>query len=458
MKSCDLSAIKGLNLNNFMLKNLIFIFTILPTFLMAQYTIKGTFSPADEYNYALLYKVTPESNVYVSNTEIKGGKFSFTLDSTVTKGMYRLVYALPQEEYNFDIIYNAKENIELSFDQEMGVNFLKSVENNLMSSYTRDMEAIGQSIGDYFTSASKDTLALVKIFKKQAEIQSKYEKTAKGTIAATFIKANKPYIPKKYENVKVYVNNLKDYYFSYFDFNNEILQSSIFLSERITSYVFGMTDEDLDDLATYRANIDVVFQEMGDAKPLIKKSLLSILWQQMADLSLESTANYIADKYLIPIAEKTEDKQLVTELKKFKSTSLGTVAPDFSFEKTYGDVTTKTKLSALNTAHQYIIVFWSSGCSHCLVEIPQLQKFIKLQKKGKLQVIAIGLEDKPENWKSIIKTYPEFINVLGLGKWTNKLGVLYNVNATPTYFILDKDKKIIAKPADIIELRDYFSN
>ena len=47
--------------------------------------------------------------------------------------MYRIVYALPQEENNFDIIYNAKENIELSFDQEIGVNFIKSIENNLTS-------------------------------------------------------------------------------------------------------------------------------------------------------------------------------------------------------------------------------------------------------------------------------------------------------------------------------------
>ena len=100
---------------------------------MAQYSIKGTFLPSDQYNYALLYKITPETNVYVNNAEIKNGRFSFSLDSTVTKGMYRIVYALPQEENNFDIIYNAKENIELSFDQEIGVNFIKSIENNLTS-------------------------------------------------------------------------------------------------------------------------------------------------------------------------------------------------------------------------------------------------------------------------------------------------------------------------------------
>jgi len=441
-----------------MLKKLIFIFTFLPTILMAQYTIKGTFSPADDYNYALLYKVTPQSNIYVSNTEIKDGKFKFELDSTVTKGMYRLVYALPQEEYNFDVIYNAMEHIELSFDQEIGVNYTKSKENVLMNSYSNDMAALSESIGAYFQSESKDTLALVKIFKKQSEIQNKFEKAAKGTIAASFIKANKPHIPVSYKSVDDYLKSLKDFYFSYVDFNDETLQSSNFLSERIINYVFGMTDEEKGDLENYHANIIDVFDAMKEAQPTIKKSLLSVLWQQMVDLGLESSANFIADKYLLPLAEKAQDKALVLELKKFKSISIGTIAPDFSLEKTLNDPTTKTKLSALNTANDYVVVFWSSGCSHCLEEIPKLREFVKTLKKGKLQVIAIGLEDTPVNWRRLVVSYPEFIHVLGLGKWTNKLGELYNVNATPTYFVLDKDKKIIAKPDDISELRDYFEN
>jgi hypothetical protein len=80
--------------------------------LLAQHTIKGTFSPAEDYNFALLYKVTPTISEYVSNAEIQeDGTFQFQLDSTHTKGMYRLVYAVPQEDYNFDIIYNAQEDI-----------------------------------------------------------------------------------------------------------------------------------------------------------------------------------------------------------------------------------------------------------------------------------------------------------------------------------------------------------
>lgn len=425
---------------------------------MAQHTIKGKFSPADEYNYALLYKVTPESNVYVSNTEIIDGKFSFELDSTVTKGIYRLVYAIPQEEYNFDIIYNAKEDIELTFNQEIGVNYTKSFENMLVSSYTADMDAISQNIGEFYRSNSKDSIALVRSFQKQSELQLKYEKEAKGTISESFIKANKPYIPEAYQTVEEYIQNLKYNFFSYIDFNDETLQSSNFLSERIISYVFGMTDKDKDDLETYQANISDVFAAMQKATAKTKKSLLTILWYQMADLGLESTANFISDNYLLPLAKNENDKVLVSELEKFKKVSIGTGAPDFSLETSLNDPTTKIKLSELNVAEKYVVVFWSSACSHCLEEIPQLQKFVQTQEKTKLQVIAIGLEDSPLNWSSIVLNYPEFIHKLGLGKWTNKLGVLYNVQATPSYFVLDKDKKIIAKPNDINELKEYFEN
>jgi protein-disulfide isomerase len=42
---------------------------------------------------------------------------------------------------------------------------------------------------------------------------------------------------------------------------------------------------------------------------------------------------------------------------------------------------------------------------------------------------------------------------LGFGKWDNEIGNSYNVTSTPTYFVLDKDKKIMAKPYDFEALK-----
>ena len=439
------------------MKRLLLIALLLPSLLLAQHTIKGVFSPAKDFNFALLYKVTPTLSDYVSNAEIQeDGSFEFKLDSTNTKGMYRLVYAVPQEDYNFDIIYNGKEDIELIFNSETGVEFIKSSENKLLTSYTNSMSMVTQSIGNYFSQESKDTTALKAIFKTQKDTQANFEKAAKNTRALTFINANKPYIPKKIEPVEIYISNLKKHYFDYVDFNNPILQSSNFLEERMLNYVFGMSSASQDEFENYIENIDVVYSHMKTAPKAVQRIMLFDLWQQMADLKHEAVANYIADKYLMDIAVTLNDQELLQSLILYQNLSTGAVAPDFDIEIKEKDKLITKKMSALKGAENYIIVFWSSTCSHCLDEVPQLQKFVKSLGKDKVKVIAIGLEDEPYGWKNLTYEYPEFIHVYGKGKWDNEIGNAYGVTSTPTYFILNEDKKMVAKPLDFEVLKGAF--
>ena len=439
------------------MKRLFFLTLLLPTLLLAQHSIKGTFSPAKDYNFALLYKVTPSISDYVTNAEIgEDGNFEFKLDSTHTKGTYRVVYAVPQEDYNFDIIYNGKEDIELAFNSETGVEFLKSTENKLLTSYTNSMSMVTQSIGNYFSQESKDTTALKTIFKTQKETQENFEEVAKGTRALAFIKANKPYVPKNIEDVETYINNLKTHYFDFVDFNNPILQSSNFLEERMLNYVFGMSSDDKDELENYKENIDVVYSHMKASPKEVQRILLFDLWQQMADLRHEAVSNYIAENYLMDIAVSLNDQQLLQNLILYKNLSKGTVAPDFDVEIKEKDKLVTKKLTELKGAENYVIVFWSSTCSHCLDEVPQLQKFVNGLEENKVQVVAIGLEDEPYGWKNLTYDYPEFIHVYGEGKWDNEVGDAYGVTSTPTYFILDADKKITSKPTDFEALIKFF--
>ena len=78
--------------------NLNFLLIFLPTVVVAQHTIKGNFSPPEDYEWAILYKITPATSIYIDNVQVnKKGSFEFQLDSTATQGMYKIVYALPQE-------------------------------------------------------------------------------------------------------------------------------------------------------------------------------------------------------------------------------------------------------------------------------------------------------------------------------------------------------------------------
>jgi len=357
---------------------------------------------------------------------------------------------VPKEEYNFDIIYNAKEDIEFTFDTETGITYQESIENKLVTGYTSSMSLISQSISNFFRQQSKDTAALMNIFKTQRETQASFEEAAKGTIALEFIKANKPFIPDHFESIEAYIKNLETHFFDNIDFKNVTLQSSDFLLNRMYNYILGMGKDNHDISGAYKKNIDVFYKAMNDAPAAIKSSLLLQLWRSMADSDFENVANYIADTYLISIAKSLNDQGLIDELVQFKNTSKESKAPDFYLDKT-------KKLSDLKGSEYYVLVFWSSTCSHCLKEIPQLETYIKTLKEGELQVVAIGLEDDDINWSNKIKDFPDFIHVLGLGKWDNETGDKYDIKATPTYFILDKNKRIVAKPNDIEALKSFFN-
>lgn len=435
------------------LKILIFLSLIVPMVTSAQHTIKGTFSPAEDYEWVLLYKVGPSESNFVTDAEIdKEGVVTIQLDSTQTKGIYRLVYAVPQEDYNFDIIYNAKEDIEFNFDSETGLKFVASIENNLLNSYTNSMAMISQSIGNFYNQQSTDSIMLKKLFKTQTDTQKEFENIAKGTIASHFIKANRPFIPETYMDVKDYVKNLKAHFFDHVDFNNKTLISSNFLVEHVLNYVFGLVSQTDDAQKIYKQNIDDVVKAMKAATPKTKKILLNILWHQLADINYEEAANYLADTYLMKLATDTNDQEMMTKLKRFKAISIGEIAPDFVISSVSSKDKPLKKLRDLNKADTYVVVFWSSLCSHCLNELPELHDYVSSCDDGKFQIIAFGLEDDKSTWEKEVKKLPEFTHVIGLGKWENPVGNLYDVSATPTYFVLDKDKRIIAKPVDYSNL------
>ena len=87
-----------------------------------------------------------------------------------------------------------------------------------------------------------------------------------------------------------------------------------------------------------------------------------------------------------------------------------------------------------------------------------MQSYIQSQEKEKFQVVAIALEEEPAEWLKLKIKYPEFIHVYGDGKWDNAIGNSYGITITPTYFVLDKDKIIAAKPKSFKALKLHFKS
>ncbi len=420
------------------MKKLIFILFLLPILGLSQ-SVKGNFSPAEEFTYAFLYQATPEGANYINRGKLDSiGNFEIPLDSTMSPGIYKIVYATPPEENNFDFIYDGKETVAFNFSNEQGVEFTDSDENKLWNSYLKSMDMVNQTVSNYYSKEHIDKEGFSSIFKVLKDTQLAYEESASGKLVSAFITANRPYIPTKYEDISTYSKNLKTQYLSQIDFSNYLLQSSSFLVDRVTAYVFNIVQNPTDE--TYKQHVDDIAAAISNDDSIIKTSLLEVVWQRFVTLKNHDLANYVTEKHLLDLANTTNNKVLAETITSYKNTSVGTKAPNFEIPLAENI----TSLHALEGAENYLVIFWSSGCGHCLAELPKVKELVS--NKPNLKVVAFGLEEDDIKWSEEIKNYPNFTHVIGLGKWDNPIVKTYGVAATPAYFLLDKEKVIIAKP------------
>ena len=331
-----------------------------------------------------------------------------------------------------------------NFSQEHGVEFTESEENKLWASYLKSMDMVNQTITNYYEKDGKDKEGFKSVFNVLKETQTNYETSSQGKLVSAFIMANRPYIPAEYEDFNTYSKNVKNNYFSQIDFSNYILQSSTFLIDRVVSYVFNMVENPTND--TYKVLIDDVASAIDNKDLNIKTYLLEILWQRFVSQENHNVANYITDKHLLDLANQTGNKVLAETISSYKNTSIGTKAPNFEIVSSENT----TSLHDLKGSEYYLLVFWSSGCGHCLNELPKVKALVA--NKSSIKVVAFGLEEEPSKWTQEIKKYPDFIHNIGLGKWDNPIVKTYGVAATPMYFLLSSDKIIMSKPYSFEDL------
>lgn len=435
--------------NNFFIPVLFFVLS-----LQAQHTISGTFSPAKDYSWLIAYRLKPGTQVYTADTAIKNGEFNLELPKNSPQGTYRLVYAVPQEEFYFDVIYNGNEDIKLLFNTEQGVTFTASKENILYGTYFKTINDLERNMISFYSSGSSDALVYQEMLENYKKLQQIFEKKSVGLLANHFIKSNHPYIPSEYESIQDYVKNKKKSYFKNLDIANPVLQSSGFLTDKLANYVFtALPLEQLEKEDTEKeiqANIRTVFEKLARVSDNYTFHVLYAFWTQSSGSGFNDTADFIYSKYLKPSKAASANTAIMDKIEIYTRLRIGATAPEISWKN--GDK--KEKLSTLEDAKNYVLVFWSSTCGHCLKELPALHK--ELGENKDVKIIAIGLEDDDISWNIEASKLENFEHAIALGKWESDYAKLYDIHATPTYFILNENKQIIAKPESDKNVISFF--
>ena len=184
-----------------MKKSIFILFLLLAYGVQAQHTISGTFMPAKDYTWLIAYYLKPGTQNYIADTAINNGEFTLQIPDNALPGTYRLVYAVPQEEFYFDVIFNGEESIELAFNATEGISFINSEENKLFNSYFKNINVLEQQITRFYTNENTEVKEYENIARQMDETQKTYEEKTLGMLVHNIVKANKPYIPSNYESV-----------------------------------------------------------------------------------------------------------------------------------------------------------------------------------------------------------------------------------------------------------------
>jgi thiol-disulfide isomerase/thioredoxin len=105
-----------------------------------------------------------------------------------------------------------------------------------------------------------------------------------------------------------------------------------------------------------------------------------------------------------------------------------------------------------------VLYFWEPDCSHCKEATPKLKIYYDKPKDYSLEVFAVcTTSDKPKWTKYIEDNKLTWINGWD-PKRTSHFDYYYNVQSTPTVYILDKNKKIIAKKLAVEEIGPFIEN
>ncbi len=131
---------------------------------------------------------------------------------------------------------------------------------------------------------------------------------------------------------------------------------------------------------------------------------------------------------------------------------IGQSAPNLEMTDTAGKVRSLYEVPA----NFVLICFWDPTCSHCKETIPKLDSIYEAKWKYEgVQIFSVMVDGGQENWRKFIRDH-------NLGDWINVYQTtaqhdaeatagrpdfrqLYDVYQTPILFLLDKDKRIVAK-------------
>lgn len=437
---------------------------------------KPILTKKDNYTFDIKIKGAPNKTFYLSRyfgdkTFIvdtirtdKTGSFKTELNSNYNPGLYKL--ELSSKNY-FNFIIN-KEDITLKtfiVNSMDSMQVIQSEENKILFEYYKQQKVVNQKMNllspivqnypksnEFYKTALNEFRQIQKEYKN--DINTKINSNPNSFVAKylSFLGFNQinPELTEL-EQKEYFINH----YFENSDFCDSSLLNSNAIPQKIVSYLslFNDSKKSQNQLEeAYKLAVDNILNK-ALCNDQIFEYTLNYLIEGFAQLKFEEILVHLNQNYipLISCVNENLKNSLEDKTSKYEKVSVGKIAPDFEITTFQDNI-----FNLYSIDSEYILlVFWASWCPHCTKILPDLQKIYNPNTESELEIIAISLDTKKEDWENVLKNKNyNWINCSELKGWDSKIAIDYNIYATPTMILLDRNFKIIAKPRTVNELKE----
>jgi len=397
----------------------------------------------------------------VAQTSIVNEHFSISVPKTIEKGVYRLSFSRVEHNRFVDVILSGEEKISFEVDVSMEKFypiFSESQQNTDWYAYQfstdnmlHKIAVLGQFIANY-PAKNDDVLKTVKSSyekeKKNLEFSYKDFINKHGlTWAGLMVKNRSFWFPNPEDLPQIQSFEIREHLWDEVDTNSIELLNTPLYTELILEYLrFYMNPEYSEKEVNdgFKKSVDEIMTRFGNNQ-VIKKFVLDYLTRGFNEIGQEVMLQYLDENYRTAASCESDQEKSEFEkrLKAYALLKPGMSAPKIEFSDSKGN------LKGLDDfeSEQIVLVFWASWCTHCMEMLPKLKE--EMAKHSNVQVVAISLDDNPSAYLNAVKGYESMFHYCDYGKWDSKPVKDYHVVATPTFFLLDKQRIIVNKFSDV---------
>jgi thiol-disulfide isomerase/thioredoxin len=421
--------------------------------------IQGTFLNNSRYTSVMLMAFGSDQK-NIKKSLIKESVFNISLPLDVLPGVYRLIYSQSESNTYIDLIINGLEPIvafSLDVNKKETIDFKESNVNRSWYGYLTQssrrllkIEMLSALWMNYPDRKDKILSSInCSIEKEKARYENEFKafiKQSKGSWQADMV-ANKPFYFTNLSELHVLQDyDRRNHYWDNIDTRSEVLLNSPLYPDHILNYLgyymnpqMHFSEQEMEE--GFKKSSDTIMARF-DSNEKTQRFALQYLTRGFKEIGQEKVLQYIDQKYA-PIALQCHDDQqkaaFEQRLASYELLKPGVPAPIIEWYNKDGEVKNLNDISA----DKVLVVFWASWCTHCQEMMPTLNEFAL--KNPDIKVLAVSLDQDQIAFLKFSKEYNNMIHFCDFKKWNSDPVVKYNILATPSFFLLDKERRIIDK-------------